>query len=119
MDNGIKFNPANLKPDPTAFIFSFRNTANRPIKLNLGNKNQAIYCYDLCGPSFGQFDFLIKTNSNTNNSSFSNLGASYIHQNFYSGSAQSHSFLAGTKHFQVVEIEVFQRVDETLKNLKK
>lgn len=117
MDTGIKFNPSNLKPDPHAFIFSFRNGANRPVKINVWNKSQAIYCHDMCGPSFGQFDFLIKTNANTNLASFSNLGASYLFNDYVGGAGAgaggSHTFLAGTKNFQVVEIEVFHRDEAT------
>lgn len=61
------------------------------------------------GPTFGGgHDFYIANASNTNQSSYSNLGHSYLEPtgNGYS-STQAKNYLAGSYNFQVKEIEVF------------
>ena len=106
------------KPDSNAFIYSFINSDNTPVKINIRDTNNAIYCHVNHGPTFGykhfgpfyynqhierQFDFLISDQSNINSASISMLGTSY---NF----EKTESFLAGAKNFQVTEIEVYTRI---------
>ena len=62
------------------------------------------------GPTFGAGpDLHICDNSNKINSSKSNLGFSYKHPSYAGGSTQAQSFLAGSYHFQTMEIEVFSK----------
>jgi hypothetical protein len=49
----------------------------------------------------------IADNSDSNTNSYSNWGYSYSSM-YLQGSAQAQSFFAGSKYFQVKEIEVFQ-----------
>ena len=65
-----------------------------------------IKCDDSLGPSFGGFgDIRIENNSNKNTDSYSVLGYSYKHPNYKIGSNEAQSFLAGSRNFQVNEIE--------------
>ena len=70
---------------------------------------RAILCNPHCGPAFGGLfpDFVIKTNSNLNETSFSDLCNSYEHPLYLKRSDEASSFLAGKHKFQTVEIEVF------------
>jgi len=56
-----------------------------------------------------ELDFMITDQSNTNATSCSNLGLSYIHPNFKYGSDEAKSFLAGSHNFIVSEIEVYTK----------
>ena len=99
------------KSDPNAFLFSLTNKDNKPCKMKI-NPNQhqyAIYCHSECGPTFGFNDFEIASNSNTNNESISNLGNFYNHPLYAYGTNEAKSFLAGSNHFQLSEIEVYQK----------
>jgi hypothetical protein len=98
------------KEDPNAFIFSLINLTHRPIKMRCTLSAHAIYCSTIHGPVFGGgYDFQIKTNSNLNFDSSSNLGNRYKHPDYAYGSEESKSFLAGSHNFQTVEIEVYTK----------
>ncbi len=100
--------PTGYKSDPNAFLFSFINLDNKPLKIKCCNKERAIY-----GRSepleFGDFDLYIADKSNTNTHSKSNLGKSYDHPFYCVGSDKAQSFLAGSFQFQVSEIEVYTK----------
>jgi len=94
------------KADPNSFIFSLINKLNKPIKMKC-SQNDGIYCNSSYGPTFGGgHDLHIADKSNTNTSSYSNLGCSYTHPY---GSNEAKSFLAGSYNFQVTEIEVYAK----------
>jgi hypothetical protein len=97
--------------DSTAFIFSFINRENTPLKMEIksGNYNNAIYSESSYGPTFGGHDFIISNSSNNNRNSYSNLGHSYKFDKYTYGSNGAQQFLAGSYNFQVSEIEVFQK----------
>ena len=52
-------------------------------------------------------DLLILADSNVNSLSFSNLGNSYKHPVYPSGSTQAREFLAGSNYFKTLEIEIY------------
>jgi len=69
----------DYKADPNSFIFSLINMLNEPIKMKC-SQNHGIYCNSSYGPTFGGgHDLHIADRSNTNTSSYSNLGHSYSH----------------------------------------
>ncbi len=93
------------------FIFSLINKNNAPIKIKCTYPPYAIYNNPSYGPSFGGgHDLYISDSSNINTSSYSNLGSSYCHPLYASGSIDAQSFLAGSYNFQTVEIEVFKKI---------
>ena len=97
------------KKDSEAFIFSFRNNLNKPIKIKCKNTN-SIFAYPSYGPTFGSgHDFYIASNSNQNTESTSNLGFSYPTDLIFGGSDSAKAFLAGSYNFKVNEIEVFAK----------
>jgi hypothetical protein len=98
------------KSDPNAFLFSLTNNENKPLKIKIdSNKHQyAIRCFSGCGPSFG-FDIHIADNANIRMDSFSNLGFSYKHPQYAFGTDVAQTFLAGSKWFQLDEIEIYQK----------
>jgi hypothetical protein len=94
------------KEDPNAFIFSLVNDDNKPIKMKIDqNGKNAILCSH--GPIFFG-GFYISSDSNTNTSSFSNLGHPYRDSNYQYQSNEAQSFLAGSEYFSTSEIEVYQ-----------
>jgi hypothetical protein len=98
--------------DPHAFIFSLVNKEEDPFKSMVSNDGQyAIYGAKENGPTFGNGlggrDLCIKSDSNTNINSFSRFGLSYKSSNYLNDTEKSKSILAGARHFQVEEIEVF------------
>ena len=95
------------KPDIDAFIFSLVNKDNMPAKLKVNDPNSAIFCRSSYGPEFGS-DISIADKSNANKYSFSRLGWSYQLPFGYS-IIQARDFLAGSRFFQVSDIEVFSR----------
>ncbi len=100
------------KTDRNAFIFSLINKQNKPLKMKCEKCENAIYgnSYSGHGPTFGGgHDFYISDNSNTNTDSYSNLGHSYPHPDYASGSSEAKSFLAGSYNFRVSEIEVYTK----------
>jgi hypothetical protein len=101
----------SYKNDPEAFIFSFKNNSNKPVKINNVDGTNAIYCYPGYGPTFGDgHDIQIANASNTNTTSFSNFSYRYKLDGYDNGSDESNTFLAGSYNFQVSEIEVFQNI---------
>ena len=96
--------------DDKAFIFSLVNQENKPIKINVdrSKSSTSIYCYSSCGPTFGDGDFCIESNSNNSCTSSSCLGNTYVHPNYEPDSEQAMNFLAGSNKFLTREIEVFQ-----------
>ena len=93
------------KADPNAFIFSLVNAKKQPqympIKTTMSVK--AVYCFSSHGPVFGSFDICI-CNSKLG---YSELGKIFDFKLFPSETADSQSFLAGSREFQVAEIETF------------
>jgi hypothetical protein len=97
------------KADPNSFIFSLINKLNKPIKMKW-SQNYGIYCSNYYGPTFGGgFDLNIADKSNSNTTSYSNLGNSYVHPDYAYGSNEAKSFLVGSYNFQVSEIEVYTK----------
>jgi hypothetical protein len=97
------------KADPNSFIFSLINKLNKPIKMKC-SQNHGIYCNSSYGPTFGGgHDLHIDDRSNTNTSSYSDLGYSYSHPDYAYRSNEAKSFLAGSYNFQVTEIEVYAK----------
>ena len=98
------------KYDANAFIFSLVNDDQRPVKMKINQNNQkAIRSNRFFGLIFGGgHDLYIFSDSNTNTTSYSNLGFTYQHPNYQYKSAQAKSFLAGSYKFSTSEIEVFQ-----------
>jgi hypothetical protein len=98
------------KSDPNAFLFSLTNKDNTPVKMKVDpNKSQyAIRCDSRCGPSFGG-DICIANNANTTMDSYSHLGGTYRHPQYEEDTIEASTFLAGSKYFQLDEIEVYEK----------
>ena len=101
------------KADPNSFIFSLINELNKPIKIRW-SQNNSICCDSSYGPAFGGDyngwdDLNIADKSNTNTTSYSNLGHSYSHPDYRFETNEAKSFLAGSYNFQVSEIEVYTK----------
>jgi len=98
------------KPDSNAFIFSLINMELRPLKIKCSPYN-GIRCYNSYGPVFGgeggNSDLEIGNNSDLKLDGFSYFGHYYIHPDYKYKSVRACSFLAGSKKFQVSEIEVY------------
>jgi len=99
-----------FKADSSSFIFSLINKLNEPKKIKW-SKNEGIYCHSSFGPTFGgiNHDLCITDCSNTDKSSYSNLGHSYTHSSYTYGSNEAKSFLADSHQFQVTEIEAYTK----------
>ena len=98
--------------DSKAFLFSLTNKDSKPCKMNINpNRSEyATYGGTQYGPTFGSgSDINIHKNPNTEKSSFSKLGSSYIHPRYAKGTNEIQSFLAGSHEFQLSEIEVYQK----------
>jgi len=108
--NSIPLKEFNDKPDSKAFIFSLINKEKKPLKIKCSS-NQGIRCNNSCGPIFGENDFVIADNSNTNYNSFSNFGHCYSHPDYEYKSDKANSFLAGSYKFKVSEIEVYTTIN--------
>ena len=114
--NGLSLQDASCKVCSTgqiewlkcsqAFLFSMVNPHGLgPIKLSLitGREQNAIYCRNKYGPTFGGgHDLHISENANTNTDSCSGLGYSY-----QCPPGQKNTFLVGAKTFTVTDYEVF------------
>ena len=99
----------NNQYNRNSFIFSLVNNENRLLLFDYNN-NAIRNSGQSYGPIFGE-DIVIYNNSNMNNDSYSNLGTHYSHSEFnrnHRNLAKLQTFLAGSKNFQVGEIEVFQ-----------
>jgi len=110
------FQPGQWKSDPNAFLFSLKNKDEKPCKMKIDASKHvnAIICNSKYGPIFGvgngNSDFSVASKANTSNGSYSNLGYTYKHPKYSKGSNEARSFLAGSKQFQVEEIEVFHKL---------
>jgi hypothetical protein len=95
--------------DEDAFIFSLTNKDNKPVKMKIDPyiHHYAIDCDSSSGPSFGG-DICIANNANATIDSFSNLGGYYPHPQYEYGTKEAETFLAGSKYFQLDEIEIYQ-----------
>jgi hypothetical protein len=101
------------KRDMNAFLFSLVNKENEPMKMKVAfEKADYAICCNEYFPKFGEIDghrdLFISEFSNTNKSSYSNLGRCYKHPKYEYGSDGAKNFLAGSRNFHVAEIEVFQ-----------
>ena len=95
------------KNDKNAFLFSYKNKTNKPVKINCIFPNFAIICRSNCGPRFGKNDLWISNDSNNNMNSYSKVNDVYEHPYHRWYSESELLYLAGTEYFQTVEIEVF------------
>ena len=98
-----------------AFIYSLRRsgiTNNK--KLMINDPSRATYGNYEIGPTFGigfggLNDLYVSDKSNKNNNSNSNLVVSYqLPENLTYGSIEADIYLAGSRYWQTVEIEVYQ-----------
>jgi len=97
---------SGYKSVPNAFLFSLTNRDNRPCKMRQDYTcSNSIFCYSEYGPIFGANDVCIANNANSTAESYSILGRSYHHPQ----PSQGNSYLAGSHHFQLSEIEVYQK----------
>jgi hypothetical protein len=93
--------------DPSAFLFSLTNKDNQPFKMRQINTTKSIVCHSDHGPIFGGgHDLYICDSANTTAGSYSKLGHSYQHPQ----PSQSDSYLAGSHHFKLSEIEVYEKL---------
>jgi len=108
-----KSKPAqNFTVDPKAFIFSLVNTEKRPFKVMCANSTYAIDCDSYGGPLFGVgHDIHISSDSNSNQTSYSNFGCTYKHADYQYGTERAKSILAGSYNFQTLEVKVFVRTN--------
>ena len=99
------------KSDSNAFLFSLVNKDNKPIKMKCQNAHNSIYCSSTSSAVFGGgHDLYISNNSNTNTTSYSNLGHSYEHPKHKYDTSEVSSFLAGSFNFKVSEIEIYYKI---------
>lgn len=94
-DSGYK--GFRVDPEKKSFLFSLDEKQKYPILV----PQKAIYCRSLYGITFGGgHDLFISNKCNLNSKSYTNSPVSY--------STPSNTTLAGTKNFQVLEIEVWK-----------
>jgi len=109
----LKFDSKNKsKQDRKAFIFSLTNEHNRSCKMKVKPKCVAITCHPDWCTIFGNGDIRIANKANQNSNSFSGLGSSYdLPENKSAPDKKNDqmlkSFLAGSYHFKIDEIEVY------------
>ena len=106
------------KLDKNAFIFSLVNSYNTTAKLMFDNSRSSdcsINSNSNQGAVFGN-DLYIANNANSNTNSYSSLGNYYYKntliattQSYYDFGSNSDVYLAGSRSFQVAEIEVYAR----------
>ena len=98
-----------LKNDSNAFLFSLVNNYNTSVKLNiLKSPKYAIVSDNTNGFGFGLgYDFYIADQSNSTDDSYSYLYTYQLPFNLIEGSLEANSFLAGSYHFKISEIEVY------------
>jgi hypothetical protein len=100
--------PGQYVADPNAFVFSLVNKENKPFKVICTNSDYAFAGSSSYGPVFGRgHTICIFSDSNSNKKSYSDFGFDYIHSDYQYGTEKSKSILAGSEHFQTLEIEVF------------
>jgi hypothetical protein len=77
---------------------------SEPRKFALSSLSNAIYCSSRYGPTFGSGnDLYVANDSNSNNSSHTSLGTSYVNDT----SIHGQQVFTGECYFTVQEIEVF------------
>ena len=97
---------SGYKPDSEAFIYTFLNPNNSPLKLPIITVTYGICNNPSYGPTFGGgHDILVTDNSNMNSNNYLN-GHSYT--SGYSGSSLGVFFKGGSYNFMTAEIEVFR-----------
>jgi hypothetical protein len=98
--------------DSKAFIFSLVNKENKPFKVMCTDSYHAIVGGSPYGPTFGGgYDIHISSDSNSNQTSYSNFGQTYMHADYQFSTERAKSILAGSKNFQTLEIEVFVSIN--------
>ena len=78
------------------------------MEIKINERHRAIDCDARDGPTFG-CDILIAGNANTTNESRSNLGIAYKQPQYAWGTNEAQTFLAGSRKFQLDEIEVYEK----------
>jgi len=100
---------AEYKEDPHAFLFSFKNPSNTPLRLRVVEPQFAVYHSRRKGPTFGWWhDLNICDGSNM-------FKDSYIWSKSYELPEEQFGFgggrfIYGDDYFQVADIEVFEVV---------
>ena len=101
--------------DKNAYLFSLINKDDNPLKIKCSVPEKAaigprdtriIQIYGSCPVGGGGHDLLLSADSNVKRSA-SNLGNSYKHPVYALGSTQAREFLAGSKNFKTLEIEMY------------
>jgi hypothetical protein len=100
--------------DAHAYIFSLKNGKNKPFRVKCLDASEAIYCAKDFGPCFGYDDIKISSMASANTESLSGFGYTYEHDDYPFDSDEANSILAGSKNFQVHDIEVFCKDYEPL-----
>lgn len=101
---------SGYKSDLSAFVFSYKNGFNKPIKLKCAEPTLAISCHQHTGPTFGAgHDLFISNNCNTNHSSYANLCHSFKHPDYAYNTFEAKTFLADSYTFMITEIEVYSK----------
>jgi len=107
-------NSGSYTYDTRTFLFSLKNKNGKaPCKFaNNTNNKHSIYNSSSYGPTFGGgHDLYICNSSNTQKSSYSNLGYSYKVPKHIYGSNEAKNFLAGGYNFLTKEIEVYKKIE--------
>ena len=101
------------RTDANAFLLSLTNKDNRPVKMKMDptQRNRAIASDSSSGPKFG-WDIYIANNANTTMDNYSYLGSSCNHPQYAFGTNEAQTFLAGSYHFQLDDIEVYQKEEK-------
>lgn len=88
-----------------SLIFSLINKKNDPFKAKRTDNRYAIFGHSSFGPIYkvSGNDFLISSNSNTNEESCSNFGQTYKHGTYG-------NTIAGSKNFQTSRVEVYKKL---------
>jgi hypothetical protein len=93
------------KSDPNAFIFSFVNKENKPIKMKIdpNHLQYAIYCHSGNGPTFGGgCDIHVGDNAHTKMNNYTDFYNTYKHPQCLTDGAKK-------VFFELDEIEVYQK----------
>jgi hypothetical protein len=108
---------SQYKRDPHAFLFTFKNPFNKPMKLKVIDPNYAVYHDYSYGPTFGWWhDLYVCDDSNLKKSSYS-WSSSYespgVHKDYLAGFATGAFFYGdfdsnNFPKFKVAEIEIFE-----------
>jgi len=86
-----------------SFLFTLTNTWSHPPTIFHWKSSHGPYDYSPYGPTFGGgHDIHVSNNSNSNNSSYTNFPHDYT-----DSLGHANNTFAGSKNFQVAEIEVF------------